>query len=589
MRFCRRWARVLGMLAACLLLTCCSLLVSLSDLTEGGGGLDDAAVADAGVDVADTSVDVADGDADTEAPDADGFADATPDAASDASDADVPLDADTDAALPYPVRSAYRIKGVRPDDWANRDDISKSNTGSVQLYFYWADWEPTKKAPPCDVGAHEVAYDGRCFYAPPEFDEAVLDWTSRGVAVTATVTTVPSWARTKRVCSPAAPGYDYFCVPDDAADYGRFAGFLAHRYDGKGGHGRVADFNIHLLANDNSLFDIGCGQGTPCDASAWIGIYADNYNAAYDRIIAEQSTASVFVALSYRFLGADDASGPTPYLSGPTFLTGLAPQIAPRAWHVSIFAIATSSLTVDGDPMVTLGNVGIVSGWLWKTFPNVPSALDVQLTEGGLNSVAPGSPSLQATSLCAAFRNVLGTPGVSIFNYARMKDLPEEATQGLAMGLRTSDGTARPAWNVWATANRNDLVPAQLSCGFDDLPYVRLTRSAGQGTHWTSTRAPPANFTSEHSVLLLHDQAPGKVMLFECRIAANRNFVTRDRTCSGGTPYGPVGYAYTSAVPGTVPLYRCLVAATNDHFVSTDPSCEGTSIGEFLGYVVDVN
>ncbi len=586
MPFCRPWVRVLGMCAACLLLTCCSLLVSLSDLTEGGGLL-----GDAGADVVDTGVDAIDSSSDMDASDVvDADTDAAVDAPTDSGgDADVPLDADTDAALPYPVRSNYRIKGVRPEDWANRDDISKSNAGSVQLYFYWAFWEPTKKAPPCDAGANEEAYDGHCFVVPSDVDDAVRDWTSRGVAVTATVFYVPSWARTKRVCSPAAPGYEYFCVPDDAADYARFAGFLAHRYDGKHGHGRVADFNVSFLANDSSLFDIGCGQGTPCDASAWLGVYADNYNAAYDRIVAEQSTAKVFVALSYRFLGADDTSGPTPSLSGTTFLTGLAPRVAPRAWRVSFMAAVSNSLSVDTDPNVTLGNVGIVSGWLWKTFPNVPSALDVQITEGGIDAASPGSPSLQSTSLCTAFRNVLGTPGVSIFNYTRMKDFPAEAARGLAAGLRASDGTARPAWNVWANANRNDLVPTQLSCGFDDLPYVRVTRSTYQGFHWASSRAPPANFTVEASALLLRDEAPGTVMLFECRIAANRNFVTRDRTCSGGTPYGPVGYAYTSPVAGSVALYRCFNAATTDHFVSADSACEGMSVGEFLGYAIDGN
>lgn len=575
------------MCAACLLLTCCSLLVSLSDLTEGGGQL-----VDAGVDGTDTGVDVADGNTDVDAPDVvDASSDATeePEASTDASadaevlDADI-LDADTDAALPYPTRSAYRIKGVRPDGWANLDDISKNNAGSVQMYFFWAFWEPTKKAPPCDAGVNEVAYDGHCFAVPSDFDDAVREWTARGVAVTATVAYVPAWARTKRVCSPAAAGYEYFCVPDDPADFARFAGFLAHRYDGKQGHGRIADFGVHFLANDSTLFDIGCGQGTPCDTSTWIGVYADNYNAAYDRIVAEQSTAKVFVALNYRFLGADDATGATPSLSGPTFLTGLAPRLAPRAWRVSIVALSATTPLLDADPMVTLGNVGVVSGWLWKTFPNVPSALDVQITEGGINAAAPGSTSLQSTGVCTSFRNVLGTPGVSTFNYARMKDFPEEVPQGVAVGLHTADGTARPAWDVWANANRDDLVPPQLSCGFEDLPYVRLTRTTYQGFHWTSTRAPPPNFTAETSAMLLRDEAPGTVLLFECRLAANRNFVTRDRTCSGGTPYGPVGYAYTSPVAGTVPLYRCFNSAIADHFVSVDPSCEGMTVGEFLGY-----
>jgi hypothetical protein len=42
-------------------------------------------------------------------------------------------------------------------------------------------------------------------------------------------------------------------------------------------------------------------------------------------------------------------------------------------------------------------------------------------------------------------------------------------------------------------------------------------------------------------------------------------------------------YIYDGNVAGTVGLYRCVIGW--DHFLSTDPSCEGTTVEGLLGYI----
>jgi hypothetical protein len=74
-------------------------------------------------------------------------------------------------------------------------------------------------------------------------------------------------------------------------------------------------------------------------------------------------------------------------------------------------------------------------------------------------------------------------------------------------------------------------------------------------------------------------------MLYECRVAQH-NMLTKDVACEGQLPLGPVGYARTSSMAGTVPLYRCRIGAGTDHFVSTDPACEGQTTDMLLGYVM---
>jgi hypothetical protein len=501
------------------------------------------------------------------------------------------VDASADAARPYPTRSAYRIKALQPDFWP-MDEIAGNNTGGVAMNLVWSTWESHLKTAPC-TAANETAYDGHCFAIDAPIEQAIDGWTMRDVVVTAVVYGVPAWARTKRACSPVSPGYEIFCAPDDAADYGRFAGMLAQRFDGKHGHGRIADFVIHNEVNSNDWFDVGCGQGVACDPSMWIDTYAQNYAAAYDRIVTEQSTAKVLISLEHHFLGPglDAPAAQSPLLSGTTFLTRFATKVTPRAWRVAYHPYPPNLLapqfSPDDAPLVTYGNLGTVAGWLRKTFPSVPSTWDMELTESGVNSLAPSStPAAQAKGVCDSLRNALGTPGISNYVYHRMRDNPVETASGLGLGLRDVDGNAKPAWTTWALANRNDLVPPQLSCGFEDVPYTRLTRSSsGTRGHWTSSRIAPAGFAAEQSWRLLRDEAPGTVLLYECRVGQH-NLIAKASSCEGLEPLGPVGYAYVAPKAGAVAIYRCNAGGGADHFVSASAACEGATSEGLLGYAI---
>ena len=157
---------------------------------------------------------------------------------------------------------------------------------------------------------------------------------------------------------------------------------------------------------------------------------------------------------------------------------------------------------------------------------------------------------------------------------------------GLGLGLRRADGTAKPAWATWALANRNDLNPPQLSCGFEDLPYVRLTRSnhATRG-HWASSRIAPAGFVTEGSWRIPRAPEPDTQLLYEC-LVGQHNLLSLDVGCEGLTPLGPVGYIYNQPAANRVALYRCHVSSNGDHFISGNSSCEGQVFEHQLGYVL---
>ncbi|MEZ4287598.1 MAG: DUF5722 domain-containing protein [Polyangiales bacterium] len=89
-----------------------------------------------------------------------------------------------------------------------------------------------------------------------------------------------------------------------------------------------------------------------------------------------------------------------------------------------------------------------------------------------------------------------GTPGIQQYIYHRMQDHPVEVEQGLALGLRRSNGSNKPAFDVWRDAND----PSRLACGFEAGDKIVLSRYsvAGRG-HWASSRPAPGGSTLEGS------------------------------------------------------------------------------------------
>lgn len=495
------------------------------------------------------------------------------------------VDKPTSVRDTYPVRKS--IKSLQPD-FQDRAQIIGNEVHGVAMNLVWAEWQPQQSK---SCGANQVQYDGYCFNKNQAIIDAIREYTNHGVVVTAVVYGVPDWAR--RDCvnpKQRVVQAPMFCAPVDgkASDYGRFAGFVANFFNGEKGNGRVADFVIHNEVNSYMWFNIGCSD-TNCNLNTWTRVYADSYNAAYDYIKKEQKNAKVLISFDHYF-------GATKGISyrADNFLKTLVPKLGNRDWMLAFHSYPPDLASPEfgandynNHGIISFGNIGVLAGWLRQNYPNDPHAWEIQLTENGINGVGASMQQRQRAQLCQAFRNVLGTPGITSFVYHRLVDHPDEVAGGLGCGLWNEDRSPKPAWTTFALANRKGVGAGWPSCGFDILPYVPLMRGYNGKKHWVTSRQFPSGVKVEQTWHILREQAPNTQLVYECRVGGpngDHTLISTSANCENQFNMGPMGYVYKTQVAGTSPIYRCYIATTGDHFISSDPNCEGQKEESLIGY-----
>ncbi|MCB1756605.1 MAG: hypothetical protein KDJ38_13870 [Gammaproteobacteria bacterium] len=490
---------------------------------------------------------------------------------------------DLKGSLPYPERDAFSLKAIQTDGW-NRQDFIAANTGGVVVNLSWMHWQPEKKKGNCNLD-NELEYDGYCFRNLQSVNEDIRFWTQHNVLVTGVVMNIPEWATDPATCTQRKN----LCAPANSADFARFAGMLAKHYNGLNGNGRVADFVINNEVNMNSWYNVGCGYGVPCDVDAWIRRYTSDYNASYDAITRHQPAAKVFISFAHHFEFSDLERG-WPILAVKPFLLRFAQLTDGRKWRVAFHPYPPNLKLSRFGPMdlprITYGNIGVLAGWLRREFPQNPEAWEIHLTESGINSLWDNSSEAeQAEALCDSYRNILGTPGIENHVYHRMMDHSVELAAGTGFGLVSEDGELKQAWNVWSTMSGRNGKRENMDCGFEDVPYTRITQyQHSKRENWVSSRRPPAGYTATESWRMMRDYVEGTYMIYECAFA-DGSYLSTDVECADELNYGPVGYIFPEQVDNSTPLYSC-IDDDSVYSASGDQGCGSDITREFLGYAI---
>jgi len=488
-------------------------------------------------------------------------------------------------SLPYPKRNGFDLKSLHTDHWPDRQELVDANTSGIAVNLVWENWQPTLET---NCAGSQIQYDGQCFTVEIAFDHLIEFWSQQGKPVTAILYGVPSWARDNSICTADTDATARFCAARNPNDYARFVGMIANRYNGLNGHGRISDFVIHNEVNMNQWYKVGCGSGIACDQEKWITDYTANFNAAYDRIVAVQPAARVMIPFAHHFDTAfDDASGSNPIISVKTFLRGFHAQAGGRKWRIAYHPYhkrLDSAVSSFNDlPRVTFGNIGVLAGWLRQQFPLQPESWEIHLTENGVSSNGQSDEFSQNVAVCNSYRNVLGTPGIENYIYHRMQDNNYEAIRGAAFGLRREDGSPKPVWDTWANMSGRWGQLTNLDCGFENLPYTKLTSSTNaSGDYRASTRVVGDEYGNVNQWFLLREYEQNTYMAYECAAGAS-SYVSTDMFCGGQLSFGPVGYVHEYNADNRVALFSC----TNGSqiYSSDEYGCGNDDVVEFIGYV----
>ena len=493
------------------------------------------------------------------------------------------------ANLPYPPFNPHNIKSIGPSGWLNRNELVQAGVGDVIFNQLWSVWQPSPNLSQRDPNTFE--YDNMVWRIDPVKEKQIRWYSSQGINVTAVLYGTPEWARrtnTSRVANVPLihPG---FIAPDDPNDYARYVGMIARRYNGANGNGRIVNFIIQNEINAIDWFNPGCGESDhPCEIEDRIQSYAEIYNKAYDRIKQEQPEAKVFMSFDHHF--GKPFYDQERFASAQQFIDRLAPLVEPREWRLAFHSYPSDLFKPEFGPhdypKVTFGNLGVLAGYLRQRFPDKPHAWEIHLTENGINSSEPrSSRDAQNQQLPVALRNVLGTPGINNFVYHRIQDHENEGT--FKPGLHDINAQPKPAWFTWTGNNRHRQNSPQLSGGYEDLPYVRLSRYVNPDTgHWASTRQAPAGYQREAEYLLLREPLPNTTVLYECFVASkNVTRITPDVNCEGAQNFGPVGYSFNfNNQSGSRAGLFSIETPAGDHVLSTN-SEEVRGLVTLLGFI----
>jgi hypothetical protein len=123
---------------------------------------------------------------------------------------------------------------------------------------------------------------------------------------------------------------------------------------------------------------------------------------------------------------------------------------------------------------------------------------------------------------------------------------------------------------------------------YDRLPLVRYLKQAGPFDHWCTTSTTTGYPVEGQLGKLVANSLPGTRPLYDCVVGGKDHMASQVSTCEGGQNLGIMGYLWVTAAAGRQPLYRCSMTSPEggvDHLLSLDATCEGLTNEGLIGYV----
>lgn len=236
---------------------------------------------------------------------------------------------------------------------------------------------------------------------------------------------------------------------DNAMELEAMASFLAERYNGRSGHGRISNW---VVGNEiNNQFWNHAGAMALDD---YVTLYQRAFRVFYTAVKRQNAHSNVLFSIDYYWNNNAETNGKT-YYKGRDLLDafnrigilegqfdwGLAYHPYPYPMNDPVFwDDAKNGLTDNADtPVLNFYNLHVLTDYLQK--PEMLSPLGkvrhVFLTEQGFTSTTPAGEKLkeQAAAYAYSYYLVMSNPYIEGYNLARQIDAPAEVNTGISFGL----------------------------------------------------------------------------------------------------------------------------------------------------------
>ncbi|GJD57413.1 hypothetical protein MTDSW087_02324 [Methylobacterium dankookense] len=419
------------------------------------------------------------------------------------------------------------------------------------------------------------------------------------------------WAAPERYRDPACLGSPFGgvtlkdgCVPRDDAmdDFEDYVAFVANRYSGRGGHGKISHLIVWNEAASAVFFDYSPvvatrGRPGPEDEARWLAKYADLVARAHDAV--QRNSAGIMLYASTDLHWSPPRIGPADpaHIGSRTLVDGLWRHLGTRvSWSVAVHpygnldrapAPGTYSF-LNLDLVVEHQKAKLQALGLPTTSLEHPQAYLIASEQGWPQSIGIER---QARFLCQAHALALQAPTLlaQAHNYFQSVEAQEgvggRSNQGAFYGLipyaapidlstvdRYPTGAAylATAPAEWGRSGANACCrQAGVGCRIPagTAPVYRWRLGDAHLYARDLAEGPKAGMAFEGTAFTLftaggEDRAP----LYRCR---GGRFLSRDASCEGQAADGDrIGYVHPSARPGLVPLHRPFDAASGEHRIT---------------------
>lgn len=367
---------------------------------------------------------------------------------------------------------------TNPEAAATYKDAAKASLGkkglNIELAMVDDAMELGVKHVAVNISTHQILgsgitynYDGKTYEFDKNvvaaYDEAIDTFSSKDLVVTAIVlngwnSNMPQLYRpnTKQMPAAQAAYYAFNAETKEGFETTRaIAAFLAERYSGKSGHGKITNWIIGNEINNQYWNYTGS-----MEVRDYVRIYQRAFRIFYTAIKSTASNENVYFSLDYNWNNDKEYDGKLKY-HGKDVLDqfnslayeegqmdwGLAyhpypcPMTEPEFWDDDQTGLLTKDIS---SPVINFYNLNLLTDYLQDGAMLSPSGKvrHVILTEQGFTSTSASRGEVlkeQAAAFAYSYYLVDSNPYIEAYILSRQIDAPTEVAQGLSFGLYYAD------------------------------------------------------------------------------------------------------------------------------------------------------